>query len=140
MEDGEKPETVTLMLEQMVPTGGLVWATTYAEGADITVDKCFGPEGQDQATCTTLPVASTKGEFLESADGTLIMIDSRNTVFLKLVNEQNTWFGEHVLGSQWVENARYVIHSSVAGTPDQTLQATLPDEDWMQAALDQPLD
>lgn len=127
--DGTAPPVMSIFLEQMVPTDGLVFATTFPPTATIDVQKCTG--GTRSTVCITLAETTDKQEFFGSANGSLYMVDSNNTLFLKLVNEKNIWFGEaaqaHVLASDLHWQARYIVRSSVSGAS----QMLLPPETWM---------
>ena len=125
-----------MYLDQMVPEEGLVLATRYPAGATIRVDKCFGANtanvderyGDTYKRCVDLIESTPKAQFMISTTGSEYFIeeagDGALTLFVKLANERNDWFGDgagfgtaemYILASDFYYQARYRVRSSKSG-------------------------
>jgi len=134
--DGGAPPLLVILLDAMVPTDGLIFATRYSLGAVIKVEKCFGLD--DDMTCSDLTQVHTKSEFLSSPTGSSFLLESANddgqTLFLKLTNERNEYFddgeGHHAL--LFTNNffvCRYIVRSTTSGP----VNFVLPPGDWISS-------
>jgi len=110
----------------MVPTNGIVLATTYPKGAVVTVKKCasWNP-------CKELIPASTKADFFNS-NGQTIFSES-GTVFLRLVNEKTGYIqykgkGAKILKNIYWNTERYIVTSTKPGA----VAKALPSATWME--------
>lgn len=132
--EGGSPATFQLHLDQMVPVGGLIFATRYPSGANITAQKCFG--GKSDTYCYDLQTSTNKSDFFYDSMGYKFYLetdpeDGAITLFIKLVNEKNEWFdmgdGARILASDFYFQARYVVRSNKTGP----VSLVLPPEDWI---------
>uniref|UniRef100_A0A7S2B5H8 Uncharacterized protein n=1 Tax=Octactis speculum TaxID=3111310 RepID=A0A7S2B5H8_9STRA len=131
--DGGAPAAFQLQLDQMVPSGGLVFATRYPIGSNVTAQKCFG--SSDETECKDLQKSLNKSDFYFDATGSKFyeetsFEDGSKTFFIKLVNEKNEWFdvkGAKILASDFYYQARYVVRSNKTGS----VPFLLPPEDWI---------
>jgi len=124
LDEGSLPD-LTIYLDQMVPTGGLIFSTSYPQGARISVQRCV-PD------CEAVSIGSSLREVLD-APGNVAFIDSKGRLFMKLLHEGSTYFEvagitQLMNGQRWYggKGIRYLVQSSSSGAVEMDLPSALP--------------
>lgn len=126
LDDGA-PAEMTLKIPQMVFEGGLLFATPYPAGAQLTIERC---RGSRPFVCEDVVAAANKQEFLADTTGLKFFVDSEGVLFLRLLDPLNVWFeygASRVLKNMPDDSPYYGITSDMAGQ----VGMHLPPEDWM---------
>lgn len=121
------PKVFSFALTQMVKSGGIILAITFPSNAQPTVKKCKG------AICRTLPKAISKAAFLSDKTTWPRVFANGNTLFVRLVNEQNVYNtfenGARVLDHRYTGRHVYTIqHRGSTGSVSMKLPAT----EWLR--------
>eukprot|EP00927_Polykrikos_kofoidii_P003952 TRINITY_DN1157_c0_g1_i4.p1 TRINITY_DN1157_c0_g1~~TRINITY_DN1157_c0_g1_i4.p1 ORF type:complete len:1199 (-),score=146.50 TRINITY_DN1157_c0_g1_i4:59-3655(-) len=143
--DGGAPDKLTVYLDQLVPEGGLVFATRYPAEASITVSRCTG--GSLETRCSPSGTAETKASFLHDRFGEKVFVealpDGDVFLFLKLVNEEETYFQQKnakVLKATFASERRFTIlcngdRCGASGGIPHGSALLLPPENWAATDL-----
>lgn len=114
LKNGAQKE-LTIFLDSMVPEEGLIFATSYPQGASFEVQRCM-PD------CRTVSQGSSLQDVLD-APGTVFYADVEGRLFIKLLHEGNGFFeagGVRQLqnGNRWESSKgiRYLLRSSLSGS------------------------
>lgn len=125
--NGGAERELSIYLEQMVPQGGLVFATSYPNGATFQVRRCFG-----RGRCTAVTQAASLKDVLD-APGTKYFVDQNGVLFLKLVDAENSYKHLEPHGFKQLRhgntrrNHHYWVRSSKSGQVGFSLPAPLGD-------------
>jgi len=121
LNEGAQKE-LTVYLHQMVPEGGLVFATSYPKGAMLRVHRCLS------RGCQELTQAASFAEMVR-ASGTRYFFGEDGVLYIKLLDEENSYrsaVGLRQLNHQGTRrNHRYTVTSDKGGSVPFSLPRTL---------------
>lgn len=141
--DGDSPEVLHILLEQIDSTHGLTFAMAYPVSASLSAERCyfFGTVRGYPETCSKLRPAKNKKEFLDSnVDGSKYWVEKRSSakvLFLKLLNEHGTRFdggnGNWEVANSFEDQPRYKITDANGGGKVSNALSLLPPANWLKA-------
>lgn len=129
--DGGALPSMTIFLDQMVTSGGLVFATAYPVGAALTIQRCVPIAVNTPATCVNIAQVSTLSQ-VQNGNGTTYFVDQSGVLYVKFLFQSNQFFSEGGVtqlrsGGRWYWGVgiRYTITSSLSGRVPWLLPAPL---------------